>query len=155
MNLELILPWTIKAELVKALKKGDTQEIGGVLMGEHVEGCRFRVVEITVQFSGGSVARFVRAIATLVAPLRSFFTRTNHEYRKFNYLGEWHSHPMFVLTPSFTDRETMQSLVEDPMVGANFAVLLLVKLDGSQKLQGSATVFVPHAAAFKACLGTE
>ncbi len=155
MTLELILPQAIQAKLVKALKKGGTQEIGGVLMGEHLEGCRFRIAEITVQFSGGSIARFVRAINGFITPLRTFFIRTNHDYQKFNYLGEWHSHPMFALRPSFTDSETMQSLVEDPTVGANFAVLMLVKLGASHEIQASATVFVPHAPEFKAALDIE
>ena len=155
MTIELTLPQAIQAKLSKALKRGGTQEIGGVLMGEHLDGCRFRVAEITVQFSGGSIARFVRVINGFITPLRAFFSRTNHNYQKFNYLGEWHSHPLFALRPSFTDCETMQSLVEDPTVGANFAVLMLVKLGASHEIQASATVFVPHAPEFEAKLEME
>ena len=153
--MELILPKAIRAKLSKALAKGGVQEIGGVLMGEHLGGSRFRVAQVTVQFGGGGVARFVRSMRTLVAPLRSFFNRTKHDYRRFNYLGEWHSHPLFALLPSTTDRETMQSLVEDPAAGANFAVLLRVKLDSEHTLQTAATVFVPRSPTIPAKLEIE
>jgi len=111
------------------------------MMGEHVEGEVFRVVEVTVQ-QPGTVASFVRMIWGAVTSLRRFFARTDHQYTKFNSLGEWHSHPSFRLEPSDRDSATMWGIVEDPEVGANFAVLLIVRLqDGS--LEGQAFVYLP------------
>jgi hypothetical protein len=101
----------------------------------------FRVVEVDVQ-QPGTVATFVRAIWVAVASLRQFFTRTGHQYTKFNYLGEWHSHPSFGLHPSDRDGDTMQGIVDDPEVGANFAVLLIVRLV-DRKLDGRAFVYTP------------
>lgn len=63
-----------------------------------------------------------------LARLESLFKRTKHDYRRFNYLGEWHSHPSFALYPSGTDNETMFDIVNDPNTGARFAVSLIVKI---------------------------
>ncbi len=137
--MELILTRAIQTELVRALKKGGAREIGGVRMGEQVEDAPFRVVRITVQAEGRGLAWFTRSLRVVVAPLRAFFKRTNHEYGRFNYLGEWHSHPMFTLTPSRTDGNTTQALVSDPSVNARFAALLLVRLGPDDALQAAAT----------------
>ena len=150
MTLHLALPRDIQATLVEALLKGGADEIGGIMMAEHVGPAHFRVVEITVQLQGGSFARFVRAVLNFMDPLKAFFKKTFFNYRKFNYIGEWHSHPSFALEPSGTDCETMQSLVEDSTVGANFAILLLVRLGPANELEAVATVFVPHSVCFPA-----
>jgi integrative and conjugative element protein (TIGR02256 family) len=76
--------------------------------------------------------------------LNRFFERTGSDYKRFNYLGEWHSHPSFLPVPSETDLETMQSIVEDPQVGANFLVLMIVKLHGRREMQVSTTAFLPR-----------
>lgn len=112
-------------------------------MGEHVRDDVFRVVDISVQRSGGSPTHFVRDPASHAAQLQTFFSRTGNDFTRFNYLGEWHSHPAFEPAPSSTDCDSMQSIVEDPGVGVNFLILLVVKLAGRQRIAGTATVFRP------------
>jgi hypothetical protein len=110
-----------------ACQSAGKRETGGMLFGEHVAEDEFCVVEATVA-GKGSVASFLRALVDGLARLESFFRRTKHEYRRFNYLGEWHSHPSFALRPSGTDDETMFDIVNDPSTGARFAVSLIVKV---------------------------
>ena len=121
-------------------------------MGEHVREGLFRVVDISVQRSGGSRGHFVRDPASHNAQLRSFFARTAGDFTRYNYLGEWHSHPAFEPVPSAVDIATMQSLVEDPIVGANFLILLVVTLAAGKKVDGSATAFRPQAAPLSVAL---
>lgn len=97
-------------------------------MGEHVEENEFRIIEITVQDQAGSMSNFIRRLNGVLIQLRNFFLKTNHNYRQFNYIGEWHSHPLFSLNPSPTDYKTMLDIIENPDVGANFVILMLVKL---------------------------
>jgi proteasome lid subunit RPN8/RPN11 len=72
-------------------------------MGEHVRDDIFRVVDISVQRSGGSQSCFIRNPTDHQAQLQDFFARTSEDYSRFNYLGEWHSHPSFTAAPSITD----------------------------------------------------
>ena len=73
--------------------------------------------------------------------MKKFFAHTGSDFTRFNYLGEWHSHPSFAPVPSTVDVETMQSMAADPSVGANFLVLLIAKRDAAGNFQASATAF--------------
>jgi integrative and conjugative element protein (TIGR02256 family) len=136
----LLAPQVIK-RLKRELRRAGRQEIGGLLMGEHVRDEVFRVIEISVQGSGGSHSCFIRNPSNHKAQLEKFFAETCNDYARFNYLGEWHSHPNFDPVPSFTDIETMQSIVDDPDVGANFLVLLIPKLGSRKQIEATATAF--------------
>lgn len=140
---KLLLPLEHQSRLLEALQKAGLREIGGVLMGEHVATDTFRVQSLTIQDHGGAFASFVRFLEQIVKPLAAFFKSTNHEYRRFNYLGEWHSHPSFALVPSGKDIASMREIVEDPKVGATFAVLLIVKRTSDDRLEAALTVFPP------------
>ena len=80
-------------------------------MGEHIDEAEFCIVDLTIQEQSGSVAFFIRLVADIVQPLKEFFKRTGYNYRKFNYLGEWHSHPSFPPVPSEKDIQSMQEIV--------------------------------------------
>lgn len=142
--MQLLLPPPILQRLQRELRKAGRREIGGLLMGEHVQGEVFRVVDLTVQHSGGTAACFIRHPHEHQAELDAFFERTRADYKRFNYLGEWHSHPSFAPLPSHTDVDTMQSIVSDTSVGANFLILLIVKLASRRTMQMSATTFRPQ-----------
>lgn len=139
----LLLPPEITARLVDALAQAGQREIGGILMGEHVGPDIFRVKDLTIQRKGGAFGAFVRIVAEILAPLRAFFDATKHDYTRFNYLGEWHSHHSFALAPSGKDHGTMHDIVKDPNLGARFVVLLLVQQNDHGQLDARVTVYLP------------
>lgn len=147
--MQLILPREIRQQLEIALRDARRREIGGILMAEHSAENTFCVRSLTVQRRGGSFAAFVRAVEAILGPLKNFFRQTDYNYTKFNYVGEWHSHPSFVPAPSNTDHQTMLSIINDPQVGAFFVVLLIVKLNENGELVGTVTVYQPDAPAFR------
>jgi hypothetical protein len=142
--LTLMLHPSVTQTIEAALEKAGRHEIGGVLMAEHVAVNEFTVTELTVH-KRGAFASFVRRIEDALTSLTTFFVRTNHDYRRFNYIGEWHSHPSFELEPSPKDDAAMMEIVLDPKVGAEFAVLLLVKLDVERRLLANALVYLPDS----------
>ena len=139
--MKIHLPTDIQKRLIPALEKAGSYEIGGVLMGEHIDKAEFRIVDMTIQEQFGSAVFFIRLVTDIVKPLKRFFKRTGYDYRKFNYLGEWHSHPLFRPVPSQKDIQSMQEIITDPDTGANFAVLLIVKIKDAQEIEATATVF--------------
>ncbi len=147
--MQLLLPPKIGEQLVTALARAGTREIGGILMGEHLAENVFRVTNLTIQRHGGSFATFLRVVQDIIEPLRIFFRATNNNYQRFNYLGEWHSHPSFVPEPSPRDCQTMHDIIKDPNVGANFVVLLILKLNQKHQLEGSVTVYQPGGQEFR------
>jgi [CysO sulfur-carrier protein]-S-L-cysteine hydrolase len=141
---KIIIPFQIKEQLVTALKNAGNHETGGILMGEHVDIDEFRVKEITVEPNLGTFASFVRALSHALSSLEKFFQETKYDYTHYNYMGEWHSHPSFVPAPSTRDISTMIDSINDKNIGANFLVLIIIKLNTSELIEGSATVFYPN-----------
>lgn len=153
--MQLLLPSRLIRRLLRELKRAGEREIGGLLMGEHVRDEVFRIVDISVQRSGGERTCFIRRPQDHKKALKKFFARTGNDYTRFNYLGEWHSHPSFAPLPSEIDVETMRSLAADPEVGANFLVLLITKRDRDGRFQATATVFLANAPPLLAPLQVE
>jgi hypothetical protein len=113
-----------------------------VLLAEHVGPDEFAVLEITVHRLG-AIASFVRMIEDAIARITSFFQDVNHDYRRFNYVVEWHSHPSFEPEPSPRDDASMREISQDVKVGAIFVAILVVKLDGAGNLLASAHAYLP------------
>ncbi len=134
------LPRSQRNRLKAELRRAGAREIGGVLMGEQLGPNRFRIVDFSVDSSTGSIAHFVRTPELHQEALRSFFERTGSDYRRFNYLGEWHSHPSFSVRPSSEDIASMSDLVHGER-NIGFAVLLIVRLRWLLQLDYSATLF--------------
>jgi len=142
--MKVLLPNELVERLKAELRRAGSREIGGVLVGEHLYDDTFRVVDLSIQRSGGSMAHFLRDVGQNKVFLAEFFERTGNNYQRFNYLGEWHSHPLFSALPSRQDLTTMQDIVEDPGVGVHFAVLLIVTLRRRSNLELSASAFRPN-----------
>ena len=147
--MQVLLPDDGARRLTQALVSSREREIGGILMGEHIAPGIFRIKDFSIQRDGGTGVTFVRTMRAVLIPLRRFFRQTRHHYTRFNYLGEWHSHPGLALSPSPRDCSSMWEIVEDSAVGPNFAVLLLVHLDDEGAVRGRVYVFHPGRAMFE------
>lgn len=143
--MELTLPASLVLRLISALTVHRHHEIGGLLVGEHLGGSRFALVDLSVQVSGGTSAHFVRDPVQHQAFLDDFFRRTGNDYQRYNYLGEWHSHIRAPAVPSAEDVATMQAIIATPEVNSDLGVLIVVRLDGSTHLDLSATLFRSEA----------
>lgn len=141
--LKLVLPSNITIQIERALLKAGRREVGGLLMAEHVGTNEFVVKEVTIHRQG-TFASFVRNIHEAWSKLSRFFSQTQHDYARFNYIGEWHSHPSFDPFPSSQDHRAMGEIIADRSVGANFVVLLVVKLGTQQALEGSVHTYFPN-----------
>jgi [CysO sulfur-carrier protein]-S-L-cysteine hydrolase len=147
--MQIHLPETSTQKLIKALKRAGSREIGGILMGEYLSPQVYQIVDLTIQKQPGTLALFLRLHHSVLRPLQRFFQRTGNQFTRFNYLGEWHSHPLYSIEPSSVDCNSMWEVVSDPDVGANFAVLLVVKLNEIEQLEGGVTIFLPNRQLFK------
>jgi JAB domain-containing protein similar to deubiquitination enzymes len=133
-------------KLKPALERAGTKEIGGQLFGEQLAPSDFRITELTIQARRGSFARFIVDLLQAARDAIRFFDRTEHRYTRFNYIGEWHSHPSFEISPSATDAQTMIQLVTDTAFRGSFAILIIVRLDG-EILSAGAWLFDPQGTA--------
>lgn len=131
----------IETRLRKALRSAGRREIGGMLFAEQLAPSRFRVMDFSVDLYSGSHTNFRRDPRAHEQALNAFFERTGKDFSRFNYLGEWHSHPSFSVRPSVEDVATMTEIVSGERNAISFAVLLIVRLRLCFWLDHSWTVF--------------
>jgi len=130
----------VQKRMMAFLAKAKRREIGGILMAEQIQPGEFQIVDFSLDDFTGSVAHFVRSPENHRAALEDFFARTGNDYARYNYLGEWHSHPNHALVPSANDIMSMQNLLDEEKNIA-FAILLIVKRGWWRRLNCSAILF--------------
>lgn len=130
----------VRRRMMTCLVKAKRREIGGVLMAEQINAGEFRIVDFSLDDITGSAAHFVRSPENHKMALEEFFLRTGNDYERYNYLGEWHSHPNHDLVPSTTDILSMQELLNEEC-SISFAILLIVKRGWWKRLLCTATLF--------------
>ena len=134
---ELIERW--RTELSRA---GET-EIGGVLFGEQLTEGDFRIVEARRQrFRGGTRTSFHRRGVGARKQILALHKQFGSDPKRFNYLGEWHTHPHAPVWPSLQDEVTMYQLLADQGDAVNFLVLVILTLDEEERLQIGAMTFL-------------
>lgn len=131
----------VEGKLCNALRSAGRREIGGMLFAEQVAAARFRVIDFSVDLDSGSHTNFRREPRAHEQALNAFFERTGKDFSRFNYLGEWHSHPSFSVRPSVEDVTTMTKLVSNESNAILFAILLIVRLRFRFWLDHSWTIF--------------
>lgn len=143
--MKILLAPDQQSKLRRALERAGRREIGGQLYGEQLAPSYFRITQLTLQSRPGTIARFVVDLFQAARDAVSFFDATKHQYARYNYIGEWHSHPIFAVEPSCTDATTMRELVTDSGFRGSFAVLMIVRLD-PEALRAGAWLFDPQGA---------
>lgn len=130
----------VQDRMMSCLAAAKRREIGGILMAEQIEPGSFRIIDFSVDDVTGTAAHFVRSTEHHHNALKEFFDRTGNDFSRFNYLGEWHSHPNHAPVPSSTDIHSMRELLREER-NISFAVLLIIKRGWRQRLLCSATLF--------------
>ena len=131
----------IEGRFRSALKSARRREIGGMLFAEQLAPGHFRIIDFSLDSFSGSHTNFRRDPITHRTTLDAFFDKTGRDYARFNYLGEWHSHPSFSVRPSSEDISTMTEIVSDADNTITFALLLIVRLRMRFILESSWTLF--------------
>lgn len=129
----------LRRRMRRELGRAGRVEIGGVLMAEQITPGHFRLADFTVDAQRGGAAHFVRSVEEHRTALDRFFAATASDYARFNYLGEWHSHPNHLPVPSIEDAASMEELVTRER-DIPFAVLLVVRRTW-RTLLATATLF--------------
>lgn len=129
-------------EWLKALKKADDREIGGILFGEHIGDSDFKVIQATKQSKGGNQTCFQRNASKARKEIKRLSNQYNNNHEQYNYLGEWHSHPNAPALPSAQDETTMRQLLADPDTNANFLVLIIIRLAEDKIIEISARAYL-------------
>ena len=131
----------IETRFRSALRQAGRREIGGMLFAEQLKPDHFCIIDFSLDLFSGSHIAFRRNPQAHQNTLGEFFQRTGRDFQRFNYLGEWHSHPSFSVRPSGQDIQTMTDIVEDRNSVISFAILLIIRLRFKFWIEHSVTIF--------------
>ena len=141
---------------VHDLTRAGSREIGGVLFGEQIKEGEFRIVDATRQhFGGGTKLRFRRRGVQARKQILALHDRFSGDAKRFNYLGEWHSHPNAPVVPSMRDEITMHQLLADQAGAINFLVLAIVRLTRSGAVEIGAQSYLSTGQTIACEIATE
>lgn len=138
--IEVLLSPRCVRKLKRELRAAGRNEIGGVLAAEQIADGMFLIKDLSVQ-RNGTPTSFVRDPARHRKFMRRFHLVTGNRPERFNYLGEWHSHPSFPAFPSLPDMRQMHAEIHHPEQSSTFLILLIVKLGLGGALVGSTHAF--------------
>jgi proteasome lid subunit RPN8/RPN11 len=138
--IDVILSPRCVRKLKRELRSAGRNEIGGVLASEQLSDGVFLVRDLSVQ-RNGTPTSFVRDPVQHRKFMRRFHRLTGNSPERFNYLGEWHSHPSFLALPSEPDIRQMHAEIHEPEQTSTFLVLLIVKAGMDGGLIGSTHAF--------------
>lgn len=139
----ILIDRSIRLRLSKHLRRSGNREIGGLLFGEQLAPSKFRLVDFSVDSATGQATHFSHSLSSHNHKLEQFFKRVGADFARFNYLGEWHSHPRFRVIPSAQDCQSMLEMVRTES-SIPFSALLIVRLDFFLFLRLGATMFSRH-----------
>lgn len=118
----------VEAKIEKALRKSGNFETGGILIGRKVEENSFEIIDVSVSDEDNkySIVSFIRGVKKTDLLLRKHYKK-----KSGYYIGEWHSHPKFSLSPSRQDIATMLGILADDNYGVTFSILMITKMNNN------------------------
>jgi len=145
--LEIIIPAKITSLIKKHIDKYSPLETKGALFAEHLGDNIFKIDSVYLEPKPGTTT-YVKLVVNRVyqAFQNSFHKKHQYHFSKFNYIGDWHSHPLFECIPSSFDVEEVQKDLKNS--NANFLVQLILKVN-QDKLIGNAFYYSNQVSAKK------
>lgn len=104
-------------------------EAGGILMGYYIDNYSFYISDLTTPSEDDKSSRFqfIRSFVSAQKLIERFF---NSSKGKKIYLGEWHTHPEKLPTPSTVDLESFQNQLKKSELNSEYIFMLIVGTKG-------------------------
>ena len=123
-------------KLKPALAQAGTREIGGQLFGEQLAPSDFRVTELTVQARRGSFARFMVDLLQAAPRRRALLRPDEHQLHALQLHRRVAQPSEFRGTSRAHGRRDHARACDRPGLQGSFAILMIVRLDGDDRLDG-------------------
>lgn len=134
--MKIIIPKKLTKKIFIQVKKCRLNETKGALFARKISDEMFEVDDVYIEKKVGSFA-FVELVNNEKYQVyqNCYHEKSGHDYIHHNYIGDWHSHPSFVLYPSSYDIEEVKKDLKKS--NARFLVQVIVKII-NDKLTGNA-----------------
>lgn len=103
----------------------DKPESGGILIGYYFQNNSFSITDITTPTSHDISSRFnfIRIIKSVQSPLKRLFKESGG---KKIYLGEWHTHPENIPSPSNLDKKSILDQLKFNQLNSDVIFMIII-----------------------------
>ena len=132
--MKIIVPQEITSKIHNAVMESSPNEIKGALFAERLFDECFQIDDVYIsQKCGTHIFSNLVNNVTYKRFEKRYFKKHKYDYLNHNYIGDWHSHPLFECVPSNYDNNE----IKDELAKSNalFLIQLIVK-DENGKLTG-------------------
>ncbi len=137
--MKIVIPKKMCIKLKKELNRMGFYETRGSFFAERVNDDLFVINDIYFSRKQGTVSFIQMIIGSDYHRFQNIYHKKHKfEYKKFNFIGDWHSHPSFSCNPSRYDVKEAKDDLEHS--NANFIVQCILKLINNN-LTGNAYVY--------------
>lgn len=134
--MKIIVPKEISNKLIEVIVQHNPYEIKGSFYAEQIKENFFIIDDVYVsEISGNRFFSNLIVNARYKKFERDYYSKKNFIYTKYNYIGDWHSHPSYECIPSDYDRKEIRKEFRNS--NANFLVQFIFKVI-DEKLIGNA-----------------
>jgi len=107
----------------------DKPESGGILLGYYIENSSFTITDVTIpsDLDKSSRFNFIRAKKSAQKAINKYFKESGG---KKIYLGEWHSHPEDLPTPSQLDCKSIKEQIIFNKLNSNTIFMIIIGRKG-------------------------
>ena len=104
-------------------------EAGGILMGYYIDDYSFYVSDLSTPSENDKRSRFnfIRSFINAQKFIERFFKSSKG---KKIYLGEWHTHPEKLPTPSSTDLKSFEVQLKNNKLNSKFIFMIIIGTAG-------------------------
>ncbi len=104
-------------------------EAGGILMGYYIDDYSFYISDLSTPSENDKSSRFnfIRSFINAQIFIERFFKLSKG---KKIYLGEWHTHPEKLPTPSFTDLQSFDNQLKKNVLNSKFIFMVILGTEG-------------------------
>lgn len=126
--MKIIVPKEIANKIFIAMNKAGIKETKGALFARFISRNCYEIEDVFI-----SKVKGTNVFSNLIVNYsyrkfeKQYFKNHNYDYRNHNYIGDWHSHPLFECNPSNYDVD--EAFDELNNSNANFLIQLIVKIN--------------------------
>ena len=129
--MKVFVPKEISNKIFLAVKKSGLNEIKGALFAEKKDDNCFQIEDVYI---GNEIGTTVFSRLTVNARYKTFkrkyFKKHNKDYINHNYIGDWHSHPLFKCVPSDYDKKELIDELKNS--NALFLIQVILKIENER-----------------------
>lgn len=143
----IIIPKRLRILIHSYVKKYSPNETKGALFAKKINDETFEVEDVYLEPNIGTFS-FVKLYNNKMYRrfCKQYFDKHKGEYHLHNYIGDWHSHPLFSCNPSYYDIQEVERDLEKS--NAKFLIQIILK-DENNKLIGNAFYYNKEVSAKK------